>query len=196
MPRSPQSPRSLAVALVCLTLAVGAGLGCNRRREAPRDDRSLEPAPQLPPAPPQPLARSTVPPTEVTNSPLAAGAVKPNPAAERVRRGDLDFGPIEPVGATGGISVDSVARVLRGQQGGLRGCYERALRDAPTLAGTITLNFTIGASGRVTSASTTGLDAAPAVGTCMVARIRGLVFPSPEVGAAVFRQPLSLSPGS
>ncbi|MDO9019283.1 MAG: AgmX/PglI C-terminal domain-containing protein [Deltaproteobacteria bacterium] len=195
MPRSPRSPRSLSVALVCLTLAVGAGPGC-KRRVAPRDDRSLEPAPQLPPAPPQPLTRSTVQPAEVMNPPRTAGEVKPTPAGERVRRGDVDFGPIEPVGATGGISVESVARLLRGQQGGLRGCYERELRDAPTLAGTITLTFTIGPSGRVTSASTAGLDAAPAVGTCMLSRIRGLVFPSPEVGVAAFRQPLELSPGS
>jgi TonB family protein len=79
--------------------------------------------------------------------------------------------------------------------GGIRSCYERALRNNPTLSGRLEVRFTIGTSGRVTSASSSGLSAAPEVGSCVVSRVRGLVFPTPEGGSVDFSFPFNFSPG-
>ena len=95
----------------------------------------------------------------------------------------------------GTVDPSSVARIIRGQLGGIRSCYERELRNNPTLAGRLNVSFTIGTSGRITTASTSGLPAAPAVGTCVTGRLRGLVFPVPEGGSVGFDFPFTFTPG-
>jgi hypothetical protein len=105
-------------------------------------------------------------------------------------------GRIETNGGEGVVDADSVARLIRGQLGGIRSCYERELRQNPTLGGRLDVNFTLGRSGRITTASTTGLSAAPNVGTCVTGRLRGLVFPVPEGGSVEFTFPFTFTPGS
>ena len=39
------------------------------------------------------------------------------------------------VGGDGTVNADSVARLIRGQLGGIRSCYERELRQNPALSG-------------------------------------------------------------
>jgi hypothetical protein len=74
-------------------------------------------------------------------------------------------------------------RKLRISKGLLRMCYERALHAAPTLAGEVTLEVTLGADGKVllvtTSSSTVG-DAIPA---CLRLQLPRLRFPAPNAGA-------------
>ena len=48
------------------------------------------------------------------------------------------------------------------------------------------MEFTVGASGRITHAATTGPEASPAVGACVTARLRNLPFPTPGHGSASF----------
>ena len=115
---------------------------------------------------------------------------------ERVIRGNADIGSGDSTGGEGQVDANAVARIIRGQLGGIRACYERELRNNPALAGRLEVNFTIGASGRITSASTSGLSAAPTVGTCVTGRIRNLVFPTPEGGSVEFSFPFTFSPGS
>jgi hypothetical protein len=115
---------------------------------------------------------------------------------ERVIRGSADLGSGDSIGGEGNIDAGRVASLIRGQLGGIRSCYERALRNNPTLSGRLEVRFTIGAAGRVTSASSSGLSAAPEVGTCVASRIRGLVFPQPEGGSVDFSFPFTFAPGS
>jgi len=115
---------------------------------------------------------------------------------ERVIRGDANLGSGDSIGGEGNIDAGRVAAIIRGQLGGIRSCYERALRNNPTLSGRLEVRFTIGTSGRVTTASSSGLGAAPEVGTCVVSRIRGLVFPPPEGGSVDFSFPFTFTPGS
>lgn len=114
---------------------------------------------------------------------------------ERRISGNASLGSGDAEGGEGTLDASRVAGVLRGQMGGIRSCYERALRNNPTLSGRLDLRFTIGTSGRVTSASASGLSAAPEVGPCVVSRIRGLVFPTPEGGSVDFSFPFNFSPG-
>ncbi len=116
---------------------------------------------------------------------------------ERVIHGNADIGGGESTGGEGQVDANAVARLIRGQIGGIRGCYERELRNNPTLSGRLEVNFTIGSAGRITSASSDGplAAAAPTVGSCIVSRLRGLVFPTPEGGAVQFSFPFTFSPG-
>lgn len=114
---------------------------------------------------------------------------------ERVIRGEASLGSGDSVGGDGEIDANRVASIIRGQLGGIRSCYERALRNNPTLAGRLEVHFTIGTSGRVTAANSSGLPASPEVGTCVTQRIRGLVFPTPDGGAVDFSFPFTFAPG-
>ncbi len=115
---------------------------------------------------------------------------------ERVIRGNADIGSGDSIGGEGNIDAGRVASIIRGQIGGIRSCYERALRNNPTLSGRLEVTFTIGPAGRVTSARSSGLAAAPEVGSCVASRIRGLVFPQPEGGSVDFSFPFTFAPGS
>ncbi|MDB4929224.1 MAG: putative abductin-like protein, partial [Myxococcaceae bacterium] len=117
---------------------------------------------------------------------------------ERVIRGNADIGSGDSTGGEGQVDANAVARIIRGQLGGIRACYERELRNNPTLAGRLEMNFTIGSSGRITSISAGGplASTSPPVGSCVSGRLRGLVFPAPEGGSVEFSFPFTFSPGS
>jgi hypothetical protein len=114
---------------------------------------------------------------------------------ERVIRGNANLGSGDSIGGDGTIDANRVASIIRGQLGGIKSCYERALRNNPTLAGRLEVRFTIGTTGRVTSSSSSGLAAAPEVGQCVAQRIRGLVFPQPTDGSVDFSFPFTFAPG-
>ncbi len=115
---------------------------------------------------------------------------------ERRISGNASLGSGDAEGGEGTLDASRVAGILRSNIGGIRSCYERALRNNPTLSGRLEIHFTIGTSGRVTgSPSTSGLAAAPEVGSCIASRVRGLVFPAPEGGAVEFSFPFNFSPG-
>jgi outer membrane biosynthesis protein TonB len=115
---------------------------------------------------------------------------------ERRITGNANLGSGDAEGGEGTLDAGRVAAVLRAAIGGIRSCYERELRNNPTLAGRLEVHFTIGTSGRVTGTPTTsGLSASPGVGTCIAQRVRGLVFPAPADGSVDFSFPFNFSPG-
>jgi len=149
--------------------------------------QSDEPKPEA--HPPSTIPRPIAPPS----SPSASGQ---GIARERVIRGNAEIGSGDPTGGVGQVDASAVARIIRGQLGGIQACYERELRNNPTLSGRLEMNFTIGASGRVTHVSAGGpmASVAPAVGSCVSGRLRGLVFPSPEDGSVDFSFPFTFTP--
>ncbi len=86
----------------------------------------------------------------------------------------------------------AVARVLRTNLGGIRSCYERASRNNPALAGRLTVRFTVGESGRATSASVQGVD--PELDACVERAVQRMVFPVPACGAADYQYPITVGP--
>jgi TonB family protein len=89
-----------------------------------------------------------------------------------------------------------LSAVFRAREGALRSCYERELKKNPSLGGKLTVKFTIGGAGRVTSASVTKhLDGSSAVGECVVSRIQTWKFPSPEGGDVTVSKSIVFSAG-
>jgi hypothetical protein len=114
---------------------------------------------------------------------------------ERVIRGNTNLGSGDATGGEGEIDANRVASLIRGQLGGIRSCYERSLRNNPTLNGRIDVHFTIGESGRITSITPSGMSEAPEVGSCISSAIRRIAFPQPTGGAVEFTFPFTFSPG-
>lgn len=193
------SKRFRAVFALGLIALAATGLSACHRRQPAAAPEEAEPAEEDKPAeepvqPTLPVQPMTIP--SMTPAPPSVPLSVPSFGSGRVLRGGADLGSIERVGGPGVVDVGAVARLVRGQLGGLRACYERELRNNPALAGRLDVSFTIGTSGRITGAFATGLAPAPTVGACVIGRVRNLVFPVSQGGEAVFRQPITFSPGS
>lgn len=91
----------------------------------------------------------------------------------------------------GALDVDMIRRVVKRQTQKLQHCYEQELVRKPTLQGTVTMAFTIGPAGRVTSATASGLGDT-SVESCMTRVFKGILFPKPKTGVAVVTFPLTL----
>jgi hypothetical protein len=99
-------------------------------------------------------------------APADTGAV-----VERRARTDLRVGP--PVVESGHADPQAIAREIRERRKAIASCYERALKQQPTLAGKLVVRFTIAPAGTVVSVD---LDedtlGAPAVAAC----VRGTIL--------------------
>jgi len=136
------------------------------------------------------------PPAQAPRVPVVRAAEVVEPTFEdRVRRGEASLGSAVQTSGPGVININAVGRVVRGNTGGIRACYERELTRNPTLSGRLELRFVIGVDGRTTEVTTTGLAGAPAVTSCIAGRVRGLVFPMPEGGDVSVEVPVTLTPG-
>jgi hypothetical protein len=97
-----------------------------------------------------------------------------------------------PIDGVGEVDAGAVAGRIRAQLGGVRSCYERALRANPELRGRLEVRFTLGETGRITRITTSGVTEAPEVGTCVAQRLRGLAFPPVQGGSVDFMFPFVL----
>lgn len=113
---------------------------------------------------------------------------------ERQVRGKMKRGRAAATGGSGTLSGDAVRATVGRALGGIKACYERALRRNPTLGGRVTIRFTVGGGGRVVSASAANNTISPDVGNCIVGRIRSLRFPPPEGGNVTFSYPFFFQP--
>lgn len=116
--------------------------------------------------------------------------------SERQVRGKVGRGAPSTTGGTGQLSGAEVRRTVGRALGGIKRCYERALRRNPTLEGRVTVQFTVGGGGRVVNATAANNTLTPEVGTCIVGRIRALRFPSPEGGNVTFSYPFVFQPAT
>ncbi|GMV43296.1 MAG: hypothetical protein AMXMBFR64_50120 [Myxococcales bacterium] len=97
---------------------------------------------------------------------------------------------------TGKIDKNAVAKVFRRRQGAIRTCYERALKVNPNVEGKISIQFTIGPAGRITSIDVTSNSTSDAsIGKCIVEKVRGWRFDPPDNGSVTFSYPFILSRG-
>ena len=96
----------------------------------------------------------------------------------------------------GRLPPDAIRRIIRQNFGRFRLCYEKGLRENPSLAGRVTVRFVIGRDGAVSTASNGGSDFTdPAVVSCVVRAFYGLSFPQPEGGIVTVTYPIVFSPG-
>ncbi len=80
-----------------------------------------------------------------------------------------------------GLDPAIIRRFVRHREARLRYCYDRALLDAPKLAGTVRASFTVGDGGAVSGVAASGLGNA-AVETCIADALRSLELPRPKAG--------------
>lgn len=100
------------------------------------------------------------------------------------------------IGGTGEFDSEVVVRTIKRRLNAIRACYERELRHNPTLAGKVTVQFSIQPQGSVTDSkiieNTTGESA---VANCVLKTIRRFRFtPGPEGGSVIYSYPFVFAP--
>lgn len=87
---------------------------------------------------------------------------------------------------TGSLDKEIIRRVIRKHRREIKFCYEQQLQKNKALAGQVTMNFTISATGNVIAAKTKKSTLNnTAVESCMASKIRRWVFPEPKGGGIV-----------
>ncbi len=118
----------------------------------------------------------------------SAGAAKVNGRVPRVRMAKATV--------AGSIDKDLIRRVVRSHVGEVRKCYEDGLSRDPNLKGRVSIQFTIGKSGKVTvSVVAESSLSDDAVGECIAKTALGWKFPENPSGTIVITYPFVLEPG-
>jgi hypothetical protein len=106
------------------------------------------------------------------------------PAEELARRGKrIPRTLIGQPNAQGDLDKAEIRRVVKSSLEKISACYTKALLDNPALAGTVSTQFFIAPSGKVASATASGVD--PAVAECVAGVVKALEFPKPKGGGGV-----------
>jgi hypothetical protein len=158
------------------TRAVSAAIAAGKLAESAAPG-SAQPATDVP-ASPTPSAPAGAPTKDVRGEPAGAPKASARGGAASV---------------SGGLPAEVIQRVVRQGFGAYRGCYERGLKSDPNLAGRVSVSFTIGRNGSVSSVSAAG-DLPSAVKSCVAGAFRGLSFPKPESAVKV-TYPIVFAPG-
>jgi TonB family protein len=155
-------------------------------------------APVKPTAPSAPTPEAEVPAPKTPSAPKAGphtpkaapSAPKAEPSAKKKR--DEAEDAIDRFRA--GLNAESVRMVVRHHLPQVRACYDRALKQKPSLAGIVEIRFTISVEGRVTASSvhrnTSGHEG---LGKCLAVVIKRWRFPRPVGGAVDFVYPFVFS---
>lgn len=119
---------------------------------------------------------------------------------ETAPRGRMRFtgSDVEDEGGTGDFDQGAVVRMISQRRSAIQACYERELRQNPTLQGRVAVTMTIQESGSVSGVraaeNTTGSDA---VASCVIRVVQGFRFtPGPEGGSVVYTFPFVFEPQS
>jgi len=124
--------------------------------------------------------------------------LEPDVIRERVIRGRTGPETGDAVEAREDFGPDAVVRAVRAHLPAIQTCYERRLAASPTLAGTITVQFTVESTGVVSRAHTienTTRD--QDLADCVVARVGSMGFnPGPDGGSVHFEYPFVFAPDS
>jgi len=95
---------------------------------------------------------------------------------------------------SGELDKEIVRRIVRRHIARITYCYEKRLLAEPSLAGTVTARFVIGADGAVTSSEASGMN--DEVAECVAGVIRAMEFPHPKAGTVSVTYPFAMKMGS
>jgi TonB family protein len=115
---------------------------------------------------------------------------------ERAVRGNVGVQRGGDIGGSGEFDAATVQRQIKQRLKSITRCYESELRKNPTLAGKVTVTFTIQERGNVTNAqATTNTTGSPAVADCVTRTIGRFRFnPGPSGGSVTFSYPFVFQP--
>ena len=116
--------------------------------------------------------------------------------AERTVHGKTDVGSGGDIGGSGDFDSALVVQMIKTRIGAIRACYERELKRDPTLAGKVTIQFTIEQQGNVSGVKVTENSTGDgAVGQCVANAIQRFRFnPGPDGGSVTFSYPFVFAP--
>jgi hypothetical protein len=111
--------------------------------------------------------------------------IGPMPSAEQLARRGKRISALHlgVPNAQGDLDKKEIRKVVKANLGAIKGCYDKALVENPTLSGTVSAQFFITPKGTVATASASGVD--PALSECIAAVIKTFVFPKPNGGGGV-----------
>jgi hypothetical protein len=141
---------------------------------------------------PSSIADPNADPNAPVVGPHDPGRVAPAPVDRPVV---VDPPVVTPIDAPAGFDPSVVtSKIKQTYQAGVMACYERELKETPGLQGKLSLTFTVGVAGNVTSASADGLVAA--VDTCVekTSKSRWRFAPAPH-DEATFQIEFVMRPG-
>ena len=112
---------------------------------------------------------------------------------EKAIKVNVRTGSLGAEGGVGQIDNGAVAAVFGRRKGAITACYEKELRRNQNIKGRITLRFTIGTSGRITSiAATQNTTGDEGIASCIISKVQGWKFDPPSGGAVTFTYPFIL----
>lgn len=143
------------------------------------------------------LSKEEASPSRIATKPPKSGpkntADKPD---EIAIRGNVKSGSVIGAAGVGGIDKSAVSSVFNRRRRAVRSCYEAALRRNESAAGKVTVRFTIGTAGRITSIKiATNTTGDSKVGQCITDKVKSWKFPQPDGGPVTFSFPFVLSKG-
>lgn len=184
----PSKGKPIALILIFLLLAVGAGLLTWALYPDPPA------APVSPPAPANPRPKLVELPVEDLPEPEsvedAGEPTDADPEEEaKVKR------PRPPRMPEGKMDKRQLSAFIRAKQGQVKQCYERRLKTNHMLQGVLLTQIRINPSGRVSNVSfTQDTLHDSSVRNCVAGKIRAWRFPAPEGGAVTVSTPFRFSP--
>lgn len=148
---------------------------------------------------------TAIPPAIPKQTAAPVEAPPPPPEPEELDAGsDAETEPKKKVvrkssgGCSGNCAGTASARLqsaVAGKAGQARGCYERALRQNPTLEGRLTVGLRIGPGGQVCSAHINSNSLGdPGVASCVLQMFRAGTFPAPKGGCVDMAVPMNFVP--
>jgi hypothetical protein len=185
-----KSNRSFLIAAALMAAATAVLLIWRFSQQAPA------PPPEPPPAPiAQKPAFETPPPPPPP--------IEEEPAVDAGRDALDDTAPARKTAAAAGLCAGAcrgrdtaeLRAALAGRARQSQGCYERALRQNPTLTGQLMVRVKVGPKGELCTASiaSDGLGE-PSVASCVLQKFRSASFPAPAGGCAELRVPINFMP--
>jgi hypothetical protein len=138
------------------------------------DAKSATTSPPADAAAPIADARTMTPPVDAAQKQaiVDAGLAKPKPDAKPKAPAEDPQPPQE-----GTADAEALQQAVRARATQTTRCYEVAVKDDPSLSGTVTLQIKIDANGRVSSATADGMT--ESLQACIIAQVRSIKFPKP-----------------
>jgi hypothetical protein len=90
--------------------------------------------------------------------------------------------------------IDELRATVGRRIGAMGECYEHALRRDATLEGRVTIQFTVGSDGQMTSISTANDTIGSEVSNCIVGLFQEMLLPAPPGGEETFSYPFFFRP--
>lgn len=119
-----------------------------------------------------------------------------NAVKERVVRGKAKLGGGGDIGGSGEFDSAVVVKTIKSRIRAIQRCYETELKNDTSLAGKVTIKFTIQQSGTVSNVSSTAnTSGSSGLAACIVKTMKRLRFrPGPEGGSVTFSYPFVFAP--